>query len=817
MRRALALSFPLVLASLVLGSLAPASARAEQAERAYVGVYLHDVTHFDQRNGTFDIDADVWLKWHGDLDPSALRVQNASVELETIDLGETSDGDWHSHRYHLRGTLRGEFPLHRFPFDVQTLGIQFELPGVSTELVPDLAGSGIASTFSVTGWHYEPKFQPRVRNIVYASDLGTIEQEGRSTKISRVGFEVTLERPTITIAVKLFLPLVLLLLIALIALYLSPDLVDARTGIGVTVLLACFAFQFTVAGTIPDVSYLTVVDELFILAYALSTVTLVVTVAAYWLHRTDRLPVAIKVDRASRYVIPVIAVLATAAMLNTAPAPSAHAAAHVEEQPSRPSSARDVLRIGTLQLNSTSFGLLGATQRAGLTRVTESGETVGHLAVDAPTVASESMEFHANGRLRIHWTLRPDLRWSDGHALTSDDFRFALEVSPDPDLVSIETPDPSTLILTYADALAYALEGFAPLPRHALESALAEDGGFDAIREARRTQVLPSAGPYRLASFTLNEAAVLEANPHYVGRAPSIPRIELRVFEDAEALSAAFEAHRIDLVVPGALTPEVATAMAARDGDAVIVRPAEDLYALVPDAGSPLLARRAVRQAIWQAIDRTSLAAAVFGPQGVAADTPLRGLAAAPDDQMAFDPVLARAALEEAGAVGASIPLTHMARPLDTHIATLVRDSLVAVGLVVELREVEPGTPAARNRDHGGLMLSMIRGGDDDADPRRFWNLPRVSGRFDPSARTFAFDEATSQIVDRWSRALYRERRAQLGQRIDMAVAHRLPLLPLAFGTERLAVLPTLRGWDSGKRFGDTAADWHFEEPAAAE
>jgi ABC-type transport system substrate-binding protein len=811
--RALGLvSRALLLTSLLVGVLAPALARAEPAERAYVGVYLHDVTHFDQRNGTFAVDADVWLKWHGELDPSRLRVQNASVELETIDLGETNDGDWHSHRYHLRGTLRGEFPLHRFPFDVQTLGIQFELPGVDTELVPDLAGSGIASTFSVTGWHYEPKFQPRVRHMVYASDLGTIEQEGRSTKISRVGFEVTLERPTITIAVKLFLPLVLLLLIALIALYLAPDLVDARTGIGVTVLLACFAFQFTVAGTIPDVSYLTVVDELFILAYALSTLTLIVTVAAYWLHRTDRLPVAMKVDRFSRVAIPLVAILATAGMLNTAPPSEASAAVNTEDQPARATSARDVLRIGTLQLNSASFGLLGATQRAGLTRLTEDGETVGQLAEHAPTVASENMEFHANGRLKIHWTLRPDLRWSDGHALTSDDFRFALEVSPDPDLVSIETPDPRTLILTYDDALAYALEGFQPLPRHALESALSEDGGYDAIRDARRTQVMPSAGPYRLVEFVVNESAVLEANQHYVGRAPSIARIEVRVFETAEALAAAFESNAIDLVVPGALTPEAAADLATRRAEAVIVRPAEDLYALVPDASSPLLARRVVRRAIWQAIDRDALATAVFGPLGAPAETPSRGLAAAPEDHRGYDPVAARAALEAADALGATIPLTHMARPLDLHIATMVRDALVAVGLVVELREVVPGTPAARNREHGGLMLSMIRGGDDDSDPRRYWNLPRVNGRIDASARTFAFDEATAQIVDRWSRALYAERRAQLGRGIDMAVAHRLPLLPLAFGTERLAVLPTLRGWDAGRRFGDTAADWHFVE-----
>lgn len=801
-----------LLTTLFLSALAPAVTRAEPAERAYVGIYLHDVTHFDQRNGTFDIDADVWLKWHGELDPARLRVQNASVELETIDLGEASDGDWHSHRYHLRGTLRGEFPLHRFPFDVQTLGIQFELPGVGTELVPDLAGSGIASAFSVTGWHYEPKFQPRVRHMVYASDLGTIEQEGRSTKISRVGFEVTLERPTITIAVKLFLPLVLLLLIALIALYLAPDLVDARTGIGVTVLLACFAFQFTVAGTIPDVSYLTVVDELFILAYALSTVTLVVTVAAYWLHRTDRLPVAMKVDRVSRLAIPVVAIVATAAMLNTAPPAEAHAAAGTEEQPARATSARPLLRVGALQLNSASFGLLGAAQRAGLTRQTLDGETVGQLAVDAPTVASESMEFHANGRLEIHWTLRPGLQWSDGHALTSDDFRFALEVSPDPDLVSIETPNEQSLILTYADALAYALEGFPPLPRHALESALDEDGGYDAIRDARRTQVLPSAGPYRLTAFTMNESAVLEANPHYVGRAPSIARIEVHVFESAEALAAAFESHRIDIAVPGALTPEVAAALAVGHADSVVVRPAADLYALVPDPNHPLLAQRTVRRALWQAIDRDALALAAFGPLGAQAETPSRGLPAAPDDHVAFDPLLARTALEEAGAVGQTIRLTYMARPLDTHIATLVRDALLAVGLVIELHEVEAGTPAARNRDHGGLLLSMIRGGDDDSDPRRYWNLPRVNGRIDSRARTFAFDQATSEIVDRWSRALYAERRAQLGRSIDMAVAHRLPLIPLAFGTERLAVVPSLRGWDAGRRFGDTAADWHFVE-----
>lgn len=91
-----------------------------------------------------------------------------------------------------------------------------------------------------------------------------------------------------------------------------------------------------------------------------------------------------KVDRFSRVAIPLVAILATAGMLNTAPPSEASAAVNTEDQPARATSARDVLRIGTLQLNSASFGLLGATQRAGLTRLTEDGETV-ELAEHAPT------------------------------------------------------------------------------------------------------------------------------------------------------------------------------------------------------------------------------------------------------------------------------------------------------------------------------------------------------------------------------------------------------------------------------------------------
>src|SRR5690606_6430212 len=224
--------FAVFFLSLLLGALAllaPRSALAEPAKRVYAGVYLHDVAKFDQKDGVFDVDMEVWAKWHGEFDPEKVTIANAA-EVEKTLIGEASDGDWHSARWRVRGTLRGEFPVHRFPFDAQVLRVILELPARDGELAPDLAGSGMREQFSVTGWLYEPPFVPRVGEETYGSDLGRIDGEGESTTVNRAAFEVTLSRPLFTAATKLFVPLVVILLVALCALFIHPKWLDVRAG-----------------------------------------------------------------------------------------------------------------------------------------------------------------------------------------------------------------------------------------------------------------------------------------------------------------------------------------------------------------------------------------------------------------------------------------------------------------------------------------------------------------------------------------------------------------------------------------------------------
>lgn len=793
--------------------LSPCEASADPAKTVYVGIHLRDVTRFDQRNGTFDVDLEAWAKWLGDFDPAALRVANES-HLERDDLGSEDDAGWHVRRWRLRGTLRGEFPLHRFPFDDQSLGIDFELPERDAVLAPDLTGSGMETHFSVTGWNYDPHFRPRASRRVYPSDLGSLSHEGQRTAVHHVRFEVTMRRPAVTVALKLFMPLVLILLVALIALFMPVDLVDARSGIGVTALLSCFAFQFTVAGTIPDVAYLTVADALFIVAYAVTALALVISVGAYWLHRHGHDPAARRVDLAGRYGIPVTSALIALTLLRTPPTPPTPPAPRLSPA-ARERSSRSVVRVGVSQLPSLMTGAITWGTRWGLVQTTPDDRRVAFLAERAPAVGNDALRLLADGRFEVRWRLREGLRWSDGRPVTSDDVRFALEVSPDPRVVSTETPDARTVILTYEGVVASALDGVQPLPRHALGDVMRR-GGYDAVTEARRARVLPSTGPYRVVSFTAEREAVLEANPHFIGPAPSIRRVEIRCDSDHAALIRAFERGELDLIAPSALSAAEADALGARLPSAVLQRPSNQLYALQPDPAVPMLQRLAVREALLQSIDRAALSRALFGDEGRVADAPTPEATVQGARRVGFDAERAKQVLTREGVVGQTLRLTHGNGALERAASEIIATAWRSLGLQVDVREVPSITAFSRSRSHGGMLLQSLMA-DRDTEVRRFWNLPRGEGRVLLAARTAAFDDAVAQLTEREERALFPERRAQLRARLMALFSERLPLLPLALGSERYVVSPSLRGWDRGPgvRFGEGIEQWHFADAAS--
>ncbi|RLB51685.1 MAG: hypothetical protein DRJ42_16400 [Deltaproteobacteria bacterium] len=789
--------------------------------RVYVGVYLHDISQFDQKDGVFDVDLDLWAKWQGDLDHELVHLANAASVEQTF-LGLDEDHGWHSARWRVRGTLRGEFPLHQFPFDEQTIAVVLELPEEVGLLVPDLASSGMAERFSLTDWHYTPEFDPEVSVQVFASDLGDLAREGRPTTVHRVAYQVRLTRPIVPVILKLFLPLGIIMLVALASLFVAPDQIEARSAMGVTALLSCFAFQFTVADSLPAVAYLTLADTLFILAYIVSTVVVSTTIASYSAAHRGKHRAAIWIDRVARVLVPLFAAIT---VWQAVPDEEADSPAPPEPLPelSRSESTRDTLRIGTNMLTTAtsapaaSWGLVHEDPELGPQVV---------FVERGPGVDNDAIRFLAGGEIEVTWRIREGMHWSDGTALTADDVLFALELSPEDHIIEATSPDPRTVVLRWDDRLGVALEAPWVLPRHALADIArnlndeGNPGGYDAVRDYRRNNPTPTLGPYRVVSFEKDVRLVAETNPHFAGAPPNIARYEIIHYGDRAAVRRAFETGEVDFTYPNALTVGDAVAMQETVPESISIEPSAILVMLQPDLSHPLLSQVEVRRALLMAIDRARIAQVSYpGDTGRVAHTAVPGAVPEGTVSTPYDPEAARARLRELGAAGASLRFKYVQSTSSDPSIEVIIENLAAVDIEVELEPVPSTLRLWRTADHGGLLMHVLRA-NRESSPPRYWNVPMVDGNYDPSHRSDAYTDEIHALVERERRALYPERRDQLRETLFAKITERLPMLPIMFAPERVAHDPSLRGWQSGPdvAFGSTLEQWWFaEEPAEAD
>jgi ABC-type transport system substrate-binding protein len=770
-----------------------------EAQRIWVGVYLHDVTSFNQRDGIFDVDADIWVKWRGEFDPERVHVANA-VRVDRVALGRDSDGSWHTARWRVRGTLRGEFPLERFPFDQQTLAIVLELPEQYGVLAPDLVASGMAPRFSITDWFYEPEFRPVATIVEFPSDLGHIAREGRSAFVSRVALEITISRPTLPVGMKLFLPLAIVACVVLLSLFLHPELTQPRITMGVTGLVACFAFQFSVSNLLPEVAYMTLADVVFMVVYFISVACVLATVVGHFLISRGMTNRALLMDRILRPTLPIVALAIALAFVPFPVASEAAPPDPVPEMPRTPS-AKDTLRIGTtanLRVAGTAAG------RGAYWSILEEDSSRGPqpvLVERVPNVGNDALRFLAGGEIEVTWRIRENAKWSDGTPITANDLVLPLDASPDEAIVSRTTPDERTVVLRWAERLSRALDAPRLWPSHVVDETL-EAEGYDA---ARRMAVsgAPGIGPYRIVSHD-DDCVVAEANPHFVGPAPNIARVEVIRYPDSAALARAFAAGEVDATEPNTVDVEhVQEAVAARPGS-LEERPSSTLVMLVPNLDHPRLGQIAVRRAIAQAIDREHIAAEVYGTGARVAHVPNVGRTPEGAQIWPHDPEAARVVLMEPGG---PIVLTHGPNAPRGLVARIAED-LRAVGLEVEIEQVSSTWDLWRERSHRGLLLHMMRA-DEDADVRRWWQLPSVDGRIQTNARNSVYTDDVHAVIEREARTLYPERRAQLHEALLIEWSRRLPSIPLVFAGERLLVDPQLRGWNvPGEPFGRGVDRW---------
>jgi hypothetical protein len=286
-----------------------------------LGIFLIDITNFNQQENTFEVELDVVTRWQ---DPQraftppagqpAWRIYRnnaASEELArgwaaeftivnsvgnpTLGVARTridADGTV-VNRARVQGVLRANLDFRQFPFDAQDLPIQVESyawPAAQLRIVE-------AKEFSGFGTHYEmPEWT--LQDLV--SEHQIIEREQTQESFERMTFHVHIQRKTGYYLWKILLPLLVITAISWVVFWMSEDALGRRAGVSSTGMLTVIAYQLILADSLPRFPYLTLMDKVALLTLVIIAMTMLENIIVTRLPADRR----IRVDVACRVVFP---------------------------------------------------------------------------------------------------------------------------------------------------------------------------------------------------------------------------------------------------------------------------------------------------------------------------------------------------------------------------------------------------------------------------------------------------------------------------------------------------------------------------------
>jgi len=359
------------------------------------------------------------------------------------------------------------------------------------------------------------------------------------------------------------------------------------------------------------------------------------------------------------------------------------------------------------------------------------------LVTEAPSTEKGMWTVNPDGTMDMTWKLRPNVKWHDGAPFNSEDMMFTFQVRRDPELPrlsggrgrpelmqSATAPDPLTFVVHWRQVyvLAGLADGLEPLPKHLLSEMWAQDK--EGMTQSRYfTTEFVGLGAFKLASWEQGSHMEFVRNDdYYLGR-PLLDRVILRFIPDPNTMVANILSEAVDVVLPTGVDLDAALEVRRRwEGTGNLIRSdvVGGLHQLEiqhrVENARPMfgLINRTVRQAMYQAIDRQTLADVMAQGLAPAADSwyapndPVRTDVESFIPQFPYNPARAIQVLDSEGwARGADGVLTHrpsgerfqveiQLRPGEEALraGSIIADGWQAVGARVDL---EPLTPATAN------------------------------------------------------------------------------------------------------------------------
>lgn len=279
--------------------------RAELDRARYkveVGVYSTSNYELDLRVPSYSSSGYVWLRWEepmqryvaergGDISDffivlnTLLSDKDSTLRPVGADPIRLADGSYYQlftyvGRYYVDWASFRHYPFMNIslPLVIEANDVDGELGYKDLRLVPEVQNSGMGLYARIIGWLNTGWSIAEYRHH-YATNFGL---GGEENDYSQILFEISYGTSSWSSFWRLLLPLSVLMAMVLLVFKVRPDEQDARASIPVTVLLTLVFLQQTYRDQLPDLPFLTFLDQVYVVAYV---VTLAAFVLVLWIGR----------------------------------------------------------------------------------------------------------------------------------------------------------------------------------------------------------------------------------------------------------------------------------------------------------------------------------------------------------------------------------------------------------------------------------------------------------------------------------------------------------------------------------------------------
>ena len=315
---------------------AAASGTRGPKRRMRIGFYVNAVRGVDWTAENFLVDFYWWIRYpkpaseedrklaealefvNGDRGAAADVLEQEVQERKTI---AGPDGDEEYVAFRSVGRFYFDADFRRYPFDRQKLPIVIEHEVLTTEeleLIDDedsyrrAPGSeerwGLAPSVRVPDLEIE-RATRAFTTQEYRTNFGDPTFRDAATSFARVTFTIHTARNYGAYLIKILIPLLIILVLAYLVFFVPAHDLDVAVGLTVTSILACIAFQLTVADDLPSIGYIVTSDRIFHLCYFLIMTAMAETVYTHNLEKSGRESAAARIEHWARFLYPALLIV----------------------------------------------------------------------------------------------------------------------------------------------------------------------------------------------------------------------------------------------------------------------------------------------------------------------------------------------------------------------------------------------------------------------------------------------------------------------------------------------------------------------------